>query len=111
MKEERKEKNRKSHTGSVSWSTGLLRYRKPAASTAYNPGCHTALCGQGGRGGLPRGARVCQRPQCPPNAAPRPGEWMGHPSIRPDHCTCACLCGVERSSPAKPNLARRWAGI
>lgn len=71
MKEERKEKN--SHTGSVSWSTGLLRYQKPAAPTAYNPGCHTALCGQGGRGGLPEGLACASLRSVPRTLHPGPG--------------------------------------
>lgn len=49
---------------------------------------------------------MCQPPQCRVPPPPERGTpaWGGEgpPSVSPDHCTCACLCGVERELPPTP---------
>lgn len=58
MKEERKEKIIKSHTGRAGWSTGLLCYRKPATRTAYALGATLRYAGRAAGADSPRGSRV-----------------------------------------------------
>lgn len=84
MKEERKEKIIKSHTGSAGWSTGLLRYQEPATRTAYALGATLRYAGRAAGADSPRGSRVSDSVVSPP---PR----TGHP----------CL-GQERATQCKP---------
>lgn len=73
MKEERKEKNNKSHIGSAGWSTGRLRYQKPAARTAYALGTTLRYAGRAAGADSPRGSCVPDSAVCPPHRAPLPG--------------------------------------
>lgn len=79
MKEERKEKNRKSHTGSVKLEHRSTPLSEAGCADCVQPWVPHCAMRAGWQGRTPRGARVCQPPQCPPNAAPRSRAWKGHP--------------------------------
>lgn len=75
-------KNKKSHIGSAGWSTGLLRYQKPAARTAYTLGVSLRYAGRAVGADSPRGSRVphsAVSPPTTPNRAPLLGARKGHP--------------------------------
>lgn len=73
MKEERKEKNRKSHTGSVSWSTGLLRYRSRLRRLRTTLGATLRYAGRAAGADSPEGLACASLRSVPQTLHPGPG--------------------------------------
>lgn len=110
MKEERKEKivrvTQREQAGAQVYSAIRSRLRRLRTTL----GATLRYAGRAAGADSPRGSSVLASAVSPERRTPAWGE-EGPPTVSPDDCTRACLCGVERSSPAKSNLARRWAGI